>query len=51
MSKWRGHNKRRQRNVKYIGSKAKIANDIVPIIQGYIDEYNIKQYVEPFGRF
>ena len=34
--------------MKYIGSKAKIANDIVPIIQGYIDEYNIKQYVEPF---
>lgn len=29
--------------MKYIGSKAKIANDIVPIIQRYIDEHNIKQ--------
>ena len=34
--------------MKYIGSKAKIANDIVPIIQRYIDEHNIKQYIEPF---
>ena len=34
--------------MKYIGSKAKIANDIVPIIQMYIDEHNIKQYIEPF---
>ena len=48
MSKWHGQSKRRQQNVKYIGSKAKIANDIVPIIQRYIDEHNIKQYIEPF---
>ena len=34
--------------MKYIGSKAKIAADIVPILQGYINEYGIKQYVEPF---
>ena len=35
--------------MKYIGSKAKIANDIVEILQGYISKYNIKQYVEPFA--
>lgn len=34
--------------MKYIGSKAKIAADIVPILQGCINEYGIKQYVEPF---
>lgn len=34
--------------MKYIGSKAKVAADIVPILQGYINEYGIKQYVEPF---
>lgn len=35
--------------MKYIGSKAKIANEIVPILQNYISAYNIKQYVEPFA--
>ena len=35
--------------MKYIGSKAKIANEIVPILQSYISAYNIKQYVEPFA--
>lgn len=34
--------------MKYIGSKAKIAKDIVPIIQEYIDNYGIKRYIEPF---
>ena len=34
--------------MKYIGSKAKIAAEIVPIIQDYINKYKIKQYVEPF---
>ena len=31
-----------------MGSKSKIAKDIVPIIQSYIDENNIKSYYEPF---
>lgn len=35
--------------MKYVGSKAKIANEIVEILQGYISAYNIKQYVEPFA--
>lgn len=35
--------------MKYIGSKAKIAVEIVGILQGYITEYDIKQYVEPFA--
>lgn len=34
--------------MKYIGSKAKFADEIVAILQGYISEYKIKQYVEPF---
>ena len=34
--------------MKYIGSKAKIAKHIVPIIQEYIDKNNINSYVEPF---
>jgi DNA adenine methylase len=32
-----------------MGSKAKIAKDIVPIIQGYIEKNNIKTYFEPFA--
>jgi len=36
-------------NIKYMGSKAKIAKDIVPIIQDYIDKNNIKTYFEPFA--
>ena len=35
--------------MKYIGSKAKIANEIVPILQSYISAYKIKLYVEPFA--
>lgn len=31
-----------------MGSKSKIAKHIIPIIQGYIDEYNPKYYIEPF---
>lgn len=34
--------------MKYIGSKAKIADEIVAILQKYISAYKIKQYVEPF---
>lgn len=34
--------------MKYIGSKAKIAKDIVPILQSYINKYGIKTYIEPF---
>lgn len=34
--------------MKYMGSKSRIAKYIVPIIQSYIDNYNIKTYVEPF---
>ena len=31
-----------------MGSKSRIAKDIVPIIQSYIDDNNIKLYIEPF---
>ena len=31
-----------------MGSKSRIAKHIVPIIQRYIDENNIKKYYEPF---
>lgn len=34
--------------MKYMGSKSRIAKYIVPIIQSYIDNHNIKTYVEPF---
>lgn len=34
--------------MKYIGSKAKIAKYIVPIIQKYIEDNNCELYVEPF---
>lgn len=34
--------------MKYIGAKTKIAKDIVPIIQNYIDNNNIDLYIEPF---
>ena len=30
------------------GSKSRIANEIVPIIQKYIDDYGIELYTEPF---
>ena len=32
----------------YQGSKAKYANEIVPILQNIIDQKNIKLYIEPF---
>ena len=34
--------------MKYMGSKARIAKYIVPIIQQYIEENNITTYIEPF---
>lgn len=34
--------------MKYMGSKAKIAKHIVPIIQKEIEQHNIKTYIEPF---
>ena len=34
--------------MKYMGSKARIAKYIVPIIQKYIDDNNIECYYEPF---
>lgn len=34
--------------MKYMGSKSRIAKDIVPIIQNEIDCNNIKTYIEPF---
>lgn len=34
--------------MKYMGSKSRISKYIAPIIQAYIDENNIKKYVEPF---
>lgn len=34
--------------MKYMGSKSRIAKYIVPIIQSYIDNNNIKKYFEPF---
>lgn len=34
--------------MKYMGSKNKLAKDIVPIIQKYIDDNKITCYIEPF---
>lgn len=34
--------------MKYMGSKSRIARDIVPIIQGLIDNNGINKYFEPF---
>ena len=34
--------------MKYMGSKARIADQIVPIIQEFIDKNSITLYVEPF---
>lgn len=34
--------------MKYMGSKSRIAKEIVPIIQKYIDDNNIINYCEPF---
>ena len=32
----------------YQGSKSRLKKYILPIIQDYIDTYNIKAYIEPF---
>lgn len=34
--------------MKYMGSKNRLAKEIVPIIQKYIDDNNIENYLEPF---
>ena len=34
--------------MKYMGSKSRIAKDIVPIIQAHIDDNGITSYIEPF---
>ena len=34
--------------MKYMGSKSKIAADIVPILKGYMQKYRCDLYVEPF---
>lgn len=34
--------------IKYMGSKSRISKFIVPIIQKYIEDNNIKNYLEPF---
>lgn len=34
--------------MKYVGSKNRLSKDLVPIIQSYIDDNNIKKYWEPF---
>lgn len=34
--------------MKYMGSKSRIAKDIVPIIQSYINNNDIDMYIEPF---
>ena len=34
--------------MKYMGSKSRISKYIIPIIQKYIDDNNIAQYLEPF---
>ena len=35
-------------NLKYMGSKARLAKEIAPIINKLIKENNIKTYIEPF---
>ena len=34
--------------MKYVGSKNRLSKHIAPIIQSYIDDNNITQYLEPF---
>ena len=34
--------------MKYMGSKSRIAKEIIPILQNYIDKCNIDTYLEPF---
>jgi len=35
-------------HIRYVGSKNKLSKDLLPIIQKYIDDNNIKKYLEPF---
>lgn len=37
-----------ERIIKYMGSKSRIVDNILPIIQQRIEDYNIKTYIEPF---
>ena len=34
--------------LKYMGSKSRIADSILPIIQQRMEDYNLHTYVEPF---
>lgn len=34
--------------MKYVGSKNRLAKQLAPIIQSYIDTSNCKGYIEPF---
>ena len=34
--------------MKYMGSKNRLAKELVPIIQKYIDDNKIENYLEPF---
>ena len=34
--------------MKYMGSKNRLSKELIPIIQKYIDDNNIKNYLEPF---
>lgn len=34
--------------MKYVGSKNRFSKELVPIIQSYIDDNNIENYIEPF---
>lgn len=34
--------------MRYMGSKARLSKELVPIIQSYIDETNAVGYIEPF---
>jgi len=36
------------KDLKYVGSKNRVAKHIVPIIQHYIDKMAVTQYIEPF---
>ena len=34
--------------MKYVGSKNRLAKELAPIIQKYIDDNKIERYIEPF---
>lgn len=38
----------KENNMKYMGSKSRIAKYIVPILQSEINKNGIKEYIEPF---